>query len=252
MALSLKTTIVTQNGMYGLIRNGLAQCDYGFGHQLYGTGSCREIDTYETWKPGYLKNSMGGLSYTPALHGVDMSSGIAVVTELGDLLTGGRLGNQGLQFIVEVYNSQKELNGIETALRVALQLVVTSPEFHTTGLVNPSSTKREPVLQPESNDEPYKAVLYIHLFGGLDSYYMLSPHPSCEEVYAEYIEARGASSAALLEDDMIEIDATGSEQPCSKFGLNKNLPIFKEIYDAGHGQFLANGGHLTKPVTKYK
>ena len=53
---------------------------------------------------------------------------------------------------------------------------------------------------------------------------------------------------------MIELDASASasSQPCQNFGLNKNLDVFKEIYDAGDGQFHANTGHLTKPVTKYK
>ena len=238
MVLSLKTTVLTQNGMYGLIRNGLAQCDYGFGPQLYNYNlPCREVSTYQAWQPGYYKNSVGLLGYEASEHGLDVASGIAVVSELGDILTSGRLSDENKQFIVAIYNSQYQSDGPAAALRVALQLIVTSPEFHTNSLVNPSATKREPEPQPVPNAEPYKAILYIHLFGGMDSFYMLSPHPSCEDMYNEYVEARGANQAALLEEDMLTLDADTSDQPCAKFGLNKNLDVFKEIYDAGDGQF---------------
>lgn len=255
MTMSLKTTVLTQNGMYGLIRNGLSNCDFGFGPLLYDYGlACREVSTYQPWKPGYLKNSVASLSYDPTQHGLSVASGIVIVSELADLLTGGRLSDENKQFIVTVYNTWYQSNGPEDAFRIALQLIVTSPEFHTTSLVNPTATKREPEPQPEPNEEPYKAIVYIHLFGGMDSFYMLSPHTSCEDMYDEYVEARGAGGAALLEEDMILLDASMSaeKQPCDNFGLNKNLGVFKEIYDAGDGQFFANTGHLTKPVTKYK
>jgi hypothetical protein len=37
---------------------------------------------------------------------------------------------------------------------------------------------------------------------------------------------------------------------CNTFGVNYLLTAFKEIYDEGKGIFLANIGHLHKPVTK--
>jgi uncharacterized protein (DUF1501 family) len=110
---------------------------------------------------------------------------------------------------------------------------------------------RVPPSLPDSNGEDYKAVVYVHLFGGMDSFYMLAPHPSCGDLYDEYKAVRSAA-AALKSTDMLEIDASSSEQPCDTFGLNKKLPIMKELYDNGHGLFFANTGHLTKPVSKYK
>ena len=46
--------------MYGLIRNGLAQCDYGFGPQLYNYNlPCREVSTYQAWQPAERKEHVG-------------------------------------------------------------------------------------------------------------------------------------------------------------------------------------------------
>lgn len=39
-------------------------------------------------------------------------------------------------------------------------------------------------------------------------------------------------------------------QPCESFGVHKKIPIFKEIYEAGHGLFISNMGLLHKSVTE--
>ncbi len=49
---------------------------------------------------------------------------------------------------------------------------------------------------------------------------------------------------------MLSITNNDPDQPCEIFGVNSAIPIMKEIYDNGHGLFMANIGHLAKPVTK--
>ena len=136
------------------------------------------------------------------------------------------------------------------ALRVAQQLFVAAPEFHSTNLIRKSGKARLPKPQPLPSPESYKAIVFVMLFGGMDSFHMLAPHKDCA-LYSEYEEMRGPMK--LAKTSMLEVDATQSdaEQPCENFGLHNKLPVMKEIYDNGHGIFLANTGHLSKPVSKF-
>eukprot|EP00550_Attheya_septentrionalis_P002628 CAMPEP_0198287972 /NCGR_PEP_ID=MMETSP1449-20131203/6625_1 /TAXON_ID=420275 /ORGANISM="Attheya septentrionalis, Strain CCMP2084" /LENGTH=988 /DNA_ID=CAMNT_0043986049 /DNA_START=140 /DNA_END=3106 /DNA_ORIENTATION=- len=239
--LSLKTTIGMSNGLLSLIRHGMNACESGIGlhfpncHAISGLGS-------GGIPSGNYNNSVGYLDYSPA---PTLSNAEDVIDEMSTLITSGRLSEANKLIITELYNSTYHAEGADMALRVAQQLISVSPEFQSTNLINKTGAKRESTPPTEPSDEPYKAVVYIYLFGGLDSFYMLSPHTTCP-LYTEYAEARG--DAAKLEN-MINI--TASDQPCEKFGLNENLPIFKTIYDSGHGMFIANAGHLSKPVTKF-
>ena len=83
--------------------------------------------------------------------------------------------------------------------------------------------------------------------GGLDSFNVLTPHTSCD-MFGSYRNNRGI--LALRDDEMHRIANDNPDQPCTSFGINAHIPAFKTIYDAGHGQFHANIGHLSKPVTK--
>jgi len=142
----------------------------------------------------------------------------------------------------------------EIAFRVALQLMTVTPEFHSSNIVRKTSKQRQTPPPSKKLDVPYKAIIVLQLFGGMDSFYMLSPHHSCTELYNEYSQTRGVSiyGAALLSDYMLPIDIQSNyDHPCTQLGLNLNLPIFKPIYDEKNGAFLANLGHLSKPVTKF-
>lgn len=63
-------------------------------------------------------------------------------------------------------------------------------------------------------------------------------------MYNEYKNARGP--LALSQDDLLDIDATGSGQLCNTWGIHKNLPLLKELYDAGDAMFVLNTGILCK------
>lgn len=65
----------------------------------------------------------------------------------------------------------------------------------------------------------------------------------------EYEEIR-TTTAKLDVGDMIQINATSSNQDCDFYGLHQNLRALKDLYDSGDAIFLANTGHLARPVNK--
>ncbi len=95
---------------------------------------------------------------------------------------------------------------------------------------------------------PYKAIVLLYLFGGLDSFNVLAPSSKCTKLFNEYTEARGG--LGLTDATMTAIDARSSDQPCDVFGVSNLLSSYREIYEAGDGIFFANMGHLSKIVNK--
>jgi len=255
-ALSMPTVVGISNGLFNMIRHGLNGCGYGLGPSPWG---CRLRSSPDTWLPaGNYENSVGYLAFSPESN---HTSGEDVIDELATLITSGRLSDENREIILSAYNSiynttnstnTTEEETAATALRIAQQLIITTPEFHATSLVRKTGNARQPsTSQIQSNGESYKAIVYVMLFGGMDSLYMLSPHHECD-LYLEYAEAR-TDLATLAPEDMLSIDAVNSlaDQPCETFGVNKKLSIVKDLYDSGVGAFFVNTGHLSKPVSKF-
>ena len=92
--------------------------------------------------------------------------------------------------------------------------------------------------------------MVFNLFGGLDSFNVLAPkdEDDCSELFADWSYARG--NIGMTNGELLPINATGSDQPCTHFGVHNKLGALKDIYDAEDGVFLANFGHLSKLVTK--
>ena len=65
------------------------------------------------------------------------------------------------------------------AIQVATILMTATPEFHTTNIVDMTAVERTatPTL-PKNENVPYKALVHINLFGGMDSLNMIMPHVS--------------------------------------------------------------------------
>jgi uncharacterized protein (DUF1501 family) len=247
-ALTMSTTIGLSMGLFSLIRNGMNGIDQGFGEN--NPRSWRLPGTNGFVLAGNFNTSFGYLGYSASY---SSDSGVVVVDELATLITSGRLSPENREIIAHAYEDVGGATNAGTALRVAQELISTSPEFHSTSL-NRKSTPAQPRQvspDPTPSNDPYKAIVYVHLFGGMDSFYMLAPHSSCGALYDEYQIARGNVTAGLPGSSMLPINASSSDQPCDMFGLNDKLPILQEIYNAGHGSFLANTGHLSKPVNKY-
>ena len=135
-----------------------------------------------------------------------------------------------------------------------MKLISSTPEFHASNTVRRTGEARPVTPPPEMSDSEYKAILYINLFGGLDSFNVLTPHDNggmCY-LYDDYFTARGGSAGiGLTMDEILPIDGRSAGiTGCITFGVNNLLPAFRDIYNEGKGIFLANMGHLHKPVTK--
>merc|ERR1719356_1187208 len=215
------------NGMFSLIKYGMNNCYGGFFPD--SRKSCK-VD------PGDYYASRGRLTYSPN----DDSNSDAVINELSTLLTGGRLSPENKQIIKDVYDNESDK---AAALIMAQQLIVTSAEFHTSGgTIEKSGAARLKASPPQPSEEPYKAVIFILLAGGFDSFNMLVPR--CEPLKTKYNLKRGI--LALNEDELSD-DITvplQNNQPCSNFAIHHKLPVLHEMYNKEKALFFANTGAL--------
>ena len=257
------------NGMFSLIKYGLSDCNGGFSTKP-GFGNCNDDGLYQ--------RSYGHLRYEP-----NGTGDYEQAANLSLLLTAGRLSEQNLNTIVHACSMTLDR---KAKTRCMQQLIVTTGEFHSTSLVTKSNeleegetvvgatqettqqitenyaenTVEETIegsangTSAENSTEPYKAIVYFYLAGGLDSYHMLAPHTCAPiDVYDRYRTIRGKSSSdeglGLPLNRLLEVPANNQNQPCTSFGINKDLPIMKELFTKGELSFVANAGLLAKPVT---
>ena len=223
MVIDLPRVINILNGFYGTVYS------YGF-NSRYGFGA----------------NWAGVLSWNPTPGSTD----VEVVDEMSTLLTAGRLSKENREIIHQAYSQ----NGKE----VALQLIASTSEFHTTNqVVSKSGRDRFVSMEAppsENNESDYKAIIYMDLIGGVDSYNMLVPmHCEGTNIYdpkynmtvdEQYYYIR--SSIALDKASLHQIDSGGG-QPCSQFGLHPSLPKLADLYRGEEAIFFANVGYLTDP-----
>eukprot|EP00956_Cyclotella_meneghiniana_P035458 scaffold115176_cov24-Cyclotella_meneghiniana.AAC.2 len=236
--LNLKYIIGSQNAYYMLLQNGLSKCSGGIGGSLTAGRNCND-------NPG---EPVGSLTFVPQ---GDTSSSSNVISQLATILTADRLDDDSKSIIGDVYEAILASDGEEAALKAAEVLMVSAPVFHATNKAEPISEERTSTPPtPKDESEPYKAVIHLNLFGGVDSMNVLVPHPDdCPSLYEEYKTKRG-EDLYLAEGDLIKIDASNSNQPCASFGVNKMIgQDFVDLYNAGEVIFVANAGHLQKPVT---
>jgi len=230
------------NGLLGLVRYGLVECRGGFG----AFGEC--ASSLSAQQPG------GYLMYEPD----DFVLSETVVKDLSTLLTSGRLSNDRSLAIrnrfdgetVSVLGHSTALSDPVLGMQLAIQLIVASPEFHTTSF---SDTQLEPLVPPTDSGQPeqsldYKAVVHLALVGGCDSFNLIVPHNSCGQLHQEYKDVR--ASVALGDDQVLPIGGDTTGQPCDRFGVHHKLPFLQSLYEDGDLLFLANTGVLTEPVDR--
>ncbi|KAL7543207.1 hypothetical protein ACHAXR_012486, partial [Thalassiosira sp. AJA248-18] len=236
----------TLNGMFSLIKYGLGDCHDGLSTSPGFNVNCVDDGQYE--------NSYGHLFYQPAAN----MSPIMQAEELSLLLTGGRLADDNISKIVNACSPEPDTG---SQLRCMQQLVLTSGEFHSTNEVLHSGEDRvvaEPLgsaATSAAEPEPYKAIVYFYLDGGMDSYNMLAPY-SCSpiDLYDNYRKVRGQSDIAegigLPLSRLLEIPANNADQPCQSFGMHEELGVLRDLYMNNELTFIANAGLIPEPLTR--
>ena len=107
------------------------------------------------------------------------------------MLTSGRMSNKNRDIITKAYSSSSD------SIRVAEQLFISAPEFHSTGLVRSNGINRQ--IEPVTGTcKSYKAVVHIMLKGGCDSYNMLVPHSQCQAAGKGVFQQSTASHKNLI------------------------------------------------------
>ena len=217
------------NGLFSLIKNGLKECDDGFG----AFGECEMTD------------SSGRIMYKPS----NINDPSAMVRDLSYLLTGGRLNPEKQNAIIaEIAKQPNAMRSYEEAL----QLLLTSPEFHSTNSVDrlaPLETQSDDVDSTTPPEPGYKAVVHLFLRGGCDSFNVLLPSTSCSPLYGEYQYARGDVGLKPAKTLPLAGDTSGS-QPCAQFAIHGGLPTVQQLYDDADLLFMANVGVLTEYVNR--
>ena len=106
------------------------------------------------------------------------------------------------------------------------------------------------VLAQTADLTGYKAMVCLFLFGGNDSFNMLTPTTGTER--ADYVTARsglhtnGAGGLALPDGDLHTIT---DSQTSRTFGVHPMMPEVKTLYDANKLSFVCNVGSLIQPTT---
>ena len=160
MLTTMPNTINLLNGLFSLVKYGLSDCNGGLG-KYPGYGGCNEDGLFER-SIGHLMEPAGGTD-------------LEKVTNLSLLLTAGRLGSDSLTKIVDACATRPDEN---SRARCMSQLLVVTPEFHSTNSITESGEDRVPEEEVIGTDPTvdYKAIVYFYLSGGLDSFHMLTPH----------------------------------------------------------------------------
>lgn len=107
-----------------------------------------------------------------------------VVDRLSILLTAGRLGDTTKAIITKAFD---DAGSAEDGLRMAQELILTTAEYHTTSIGKTKTQLRDNVSFPAPTGKPYRAILYIMLNGGCDSFNMLAPYTCSNGLYESYL-----------------------------------------------------------------
>ena len=180
--------------------------------------------------------------------------GEQVVDELTLLLTSGRMSSHNRAIIVAEYEKELSRYGdVGKATRAAEQLIVMTPEFHSTAfndVVDGEDFREVKEEEPAKVASDYKALVYVMMFGAADSYNFIVPHSECgdKDMYENYKSVRG--NVALSKGSLLEVDSGWSHQVCKKFGLHPSLSHVRDMYNDGDASFIVNVGVLTERITQ--
>ena len=158
------------NGLFSLVKYGLSECYGGLApvSDMWNRPECEDFAAGSTYTN---EGVMGQNTFTPSAS----SETQALVDELATLLTDGRLSRESRELIEQVVSQEADpvLKNIK-----AQQLIVAAPEFHITNVVRKTGNPRPALQAHPPSVNSYKAVVYVLLDGGADTFNMLAPH-SC-------------------------------------------------------------------------
>ena len=135
------------NGIISLVNLGLTECYSGFG----GITAWRCDQLEYLLDTNNMQYTRGKLLYVPTT----TSDAGSIMDELSLLLTAGRLNSSSRDLIIDVYNSAPSK---EEALKHAQNLIIATPEFHSTNLIYSNMEERPEIEVPEPSNDRYKAV----------------------------------------------------------------------------------------------
>uniref|UniRef100_A0A7S1G156 DUF1501 domain-containing protein n=1 Tax=Corethron hystrix TaxID=216773 RepID=A0A7S1G156_9STRA len=241
--LTAPTMINAMNGMFSFIETGITDCFGGFGFfQWFRWPRCPSTSANQWTDQIKSEVSYGMSAYEPSFTDAE-----SIVNELDILLTQGRLSTKSQQIIVEAIN---RANSFEEGLRMAQKLIITTPEYHSTSILEMSGLTRAETVAPPEPKAAYKSLVYIMLNGGNDSFNMLVPYSGCGPTtsHAEYSRIRGG--VALPLGQLKVVDAV-NEQPCEKYGVHHALFYLHQLYEEKDALFAAGIGVLTEPTDRW-
>ena len=184
---------------------------------------------------------------------VDPNNASEVIDELQLLLTGGRLSTPARDLITSRYVEKLATSGsAAVAVRAAEELFLFTSEFHATNLARARHVPRTALPETPSQGRPYKAIVYIWLDGGADTWNLLVPHSDCTDIdlYDQYASIRGSNT--ISKTSLHQIDVSWMDgQPCTKFGVHPQMTTVKNAYNDGDAAFVANLGPLIQPIDKH-
>lgn len=249
------------NAVLGLVKFGLSRCFNGI-----GTGTSYQ----SAWNCGDI--SVANMNFDPvsnALYFLSVNetrfpgaqTAADIVNELDILLTGGRSSSESLSIIETVFNYTHTITGNTTAaLRMVQGAFALAPEFQIVGgnarkgQYRPVNVNNNSGVSEPGDNRPYKAIVYLFMNGGADSFNFLVPHSGCvdRDLYTEYSNVR--TNMAIAKDSLLQINASVNEsgrsypQPCSRFGMHPSMQTVHRWYNDGDALWLANTGPLKEPI----
>lgn len=236
MVLNGPNAVALMNGLNSLLKYGLDNAYEGFGLGRNNNERLRVL--------GKSENGRGSLTYAPSA----ALESPQVIDELTLLLTSGRLLEEKRGRMIQIYDELLAQSTQQEALIQIQEVILSTPEFHTNGV----SRNTDKVL-PKENETlaasgDYKAVVFLMLDGGYDSYNVLVPHmcsgtnTAGTPVNEQYATERGNLAFTAAERSVIiDVDAQWG-QPCSQFAIHDELNLLKTLYDDGDLTFFANTG----------
>ena len=226
------------NGFQSLFKYGLVECYTGYGYTLTADGTVGE----KCWRKD-VGDYLGSSGHLTALSGSTLNSS-EVIDRLNLLMTSGRLSDTSLEIIKTAYEAEFSTSGDRKLATIkAQQLISTTPEFHTTGRMTPNNNTRTDLIIPDPTGKPYKAVVFLMLKGGCDSYNMIVPTAcNSSDLDTQYDDIRGNLK---LSDKSKVINVTGHS--CQQFALHPKLSTVRTLYNGGDLAFFLNTGVINAP-----